>query len=179
MHAQLLEFYSNSGESDAVIQGGREFLANFPNASQRTSVALLMADAFARKDDTRSEFAIYDSVLQELAAKAQNVPLGSAEGSYNSASSYAQPSSNSSDNNESDAEGEEGQQGETARENARPSQRVSQSFQLGATASPTQQTGARSPEYARVLERYLARLVQIEADSAGAGGAEPRDRAQP
>jgi len=33
LHAQLLEFYSNSGESDAVIQGGREFLASFPTAS--------------------------------------------------------------------------------------------------------------------------------------------------
>jgi len=165
LHAQLLEFYSNSGESDAVIQGGREFLAGFPNASQRTSVALLMADAFARKDDTKSEFAIYDSVLQELAGKAQNVPLGLAEGSYNSAGSYAQRSSNSSENNASDAEGEEGgegQQGETSGENARPSHRVSQSFQLGATASPTRQIGARSPEYASVLERYLARLVQLK-----------------
>ena len=38
-----------------------------------------MADAYARKGDTKSEFAIYDSVLQELAAKAQNVPLGSNE----------------------------------------------------------------------------------------------------
>ena len=83
LHAQLLEFYSNSGESDAVIQGGREFLANFPNAPERTSVSLLMADAYARKDDTKSEFAIYDAVLQELASKAQNVPLGSAEETYN------------------------------------------------------------------------------------------------
>ncbi len=164
LHAQLLEFYSNSGESDAVIQGGREFLANFPNASQRTSVALLMADAYARKDDTKNEFAIYDSVLQELAAKAQNVPLGSAEGLYNSAN-YAQRSSDASANNASDAEGEEGgdgQPGDTSGENPRPTQRVSQSFQLGATASPTQRTGARSPEYASVLERYLARLVQMK-----------------
>ncbi len=69
LHAQLLEFYSNSGESDAVIQGGREFLANFPKAAERTAVALLMADAYARKDDTKNEFAIYDAVLQELAVQ--------------------------------------------------------------------------------------------------------------
>ena len=50
LHAQLLEFYSNSGESDAVIQGGREFLASFPNAAERTAVALLMADAYARQE---------------------------------------------------------------------------------------------------------------------------------
>ena len=66
LHAQLLQFYAISGESDAVILGGREFLANFANAPQRPEVALLMADAYARKNDTKDEFAIYDSVLQEL-----------------------------------------------------------------------------------------------------------------
>jgi len=163
LHVQLLEFYSNSGESDAVIQGGREFLASFTDASQRTSVALLMADAYARKDDTKNEFAIYDAVLQELSSKAQNVPLGLFEGSYNSAGSYAQRSSYSSENNAFDAEGEEGGEGlQTSDDNAIPRHRASQSFQLGATTSPTRQTGARSPEYASVLERYLARLVQLK-----------------
>jgi len=150
LHAQLLEFYANSGESDAVIQGGHEFLANFRNASERTSVALLMADAYARKNDTQNEFAIYDAVLQELAAKAQNVPLGSTDtNEMNSA-------------NEEGEEGEEDQQGEASEQNAAPRRRASQSFQLGTTASPSRQTGARSPEYARVLERYLARLVQMK-----------------
>ncbi len=76
LHAKMLEFYASSGESEAVIRGGREFLASFPNAPQRTSVALLMADAYARTGKTQEEFAIYDSVLQELAAKAQKIPLG-------------------------------------------------------------------------------------------------------
>jgi len=165
LHAQLLEFYSNSGESDAVIRGGREFLANFPRAAERTSVALLMADAYARKDDTRNEFAIYDAVLQELAAKAQNVPLGSAQGSYDSASGDIPRSFYTRENSASDAESEEGAEsgeGETAEPNAVPRQKVSQSFQLGATAAPTRQSGARSPEYAQVLERYLSRLVQMK-----------------
>ena len=48
LHARLLEFYASSGESEAVIRGGREFLANFPDAPQRTPIALLMADAYAR-----------------------------------------------------------------------------------------------------------------------------------
>jgi hypothetical protein len=163
LHAQLLEFYSNSGESDAVIQGGREFLASFPKASERTSVSLLMADAYARKDDTKNEFAIYDAVLQELAIKSQNLPLGSAEGAYDSANNYPERSSYAGGRNESDAEGEEGgeDQGETSEGNV-PRHKVSQSFQLGATASPTRQTGAPSPEYASVLERYLARLVQMK-----------------
>ncbi len=52
LHAKLLEFYASSGESEAVIRGGREFLAAFPNAPQRTDIALLMADAYARTGKT-------------------------------------------------------------------------------------------------------------------------------
>ena len=161
LHAQLLEFYANSGESDAVIHGGHDFLANFPNASERTSVALLMADAYARNNDSQNEFAIYDSVLRELAANSQNVPLGSATvGSEY----YAPAASYMSETNPAGAEGEENEeeQGETPEQNPAPRQRASQSFELGTTPSPTQQTGARSPEYASVLERYLARLVQMK-----------------
>ena len=163
LHAQLLEFYSNSGESDAVIQGGREFLAGFPNAAERTSVALLMADSYARKSDSRSEFAIYDSVLQELAVKVQNVPLGSTQAAYDNDSNYAR-SSYTGQNAESDAESEEGEegQGEAAEANPAVRHRAGESFQLGATPVSTGQISARSPEYARVLERYLARLVQMK-----------------
>jgi len=170
LHAQLLDYYATTGESDAVIQGGRDFLASFPDASERTTVALLMADAYARKGDTKNEFAIYDSVLQELAAKAQNVPLGSAEGAWNSANNYTAPAANNATNAPESAgdesaeagEGEEGEGAETADQNVAPRHRASESFQVNATAKPTQATGARSPEYARVLERYLARLVEMK-----------------
>jgi len=30
LHAKLLDFYASSGESEAVIRDGREFLAVFP-----------------------------------------------------------------------------------------------------------------------------------------------------
>ena len=80
LHAQLLEFYSAAGESDAVLKGGKEFLATFAKAPERTSVALLMADAYARKDDSANEFAIYDAVLQELGNTAKHVPLGATAG---------------------------------------------------------------------------------------------------
>jgi cellulose synthase operon protein C len=163
LHAKLLEFYANSGESDAVIQGGHEFLANFPKASQRTSVALLMADAFARKNDTQDEFAIYDSVLQELAAQAQNIPLGSTSAAYQSSANYTRPSyqnaRNTAEAQEGGEEGGENQQ-EASEESATPPHRARQSFQLGQQAQPMRQTGPRSPEYSQVLERYLARLVQ-------------------
>jgi tetratricopeptide (TPR) repeat protein len=167
LHSKMLEFYASAGESDAVLQGGREFLANYPNAPQRTSVALLMADAFSRKDDSVNEFAIYDTVLHELAAKSQNVPLGSSADDYGYAANY---SSNYSPNYasgvaENEAEKEEGgeeQDTGASEENATPRHPVNQAFQAGSTAGPTRQAGARSPEYARVLERYLARLTQMK-----------------
>jgi len=163
LHAQLLEFYANSGESDAVIQGGREFLSTFPKAQERTAVALLMADAYARKNATKDEFAIYDSVLKELAAGAQNVPLGT-NGSYDS-NNYA-PQSPYQNQNTADEEGEEGgeqQAVEAYRGNSGHQGKVGQSFQLGAGTTPERQGGGpRSPEYARVLERYLARLVEMK-----------------
>ncbi|MGA7077673.1 MAG: hypothetical protein WBY61_03060, partial [Terriglobales bacterium] len=162
LHAKLLEFYASAGESDAVIQNGREFLKNFLSAPQRTSVALLMADAYSRKDDTTNEFAIYDSVLQELAVKTQNVPLGAAQ-SINSASYAWNYSSGVSGAVEAGIENEESEQDTgTPQENNGPRRPPSRAFQVGSTASPTQQAGPRSPEYARVLERYLARLVQMK-----------------
>jgi tetratricopeptide (TPR) repeat protein len=163
LHAKLLEFYASSGESDAVIQGGHEFLANFSEALQRTSVALVIADAFARENDTQSEFAIYDSVLQELAVQAQNVPLGLTSAAYESSANYTRPSNqNPSNTAEAEEGGEEGgENGQAApEESATPRHRASQSFQLGQQAQPTRQIGPRSPEYSQVLERYLARLVQ-------------------
>jgi predicted Zn-dependent protease len=164
LHAKLLEFYSATAESDAVIPGGREFLTNFPNAPQRTTVALLMADAYSRKNDPASEFAIYDSVLQELASQAQNVPLGSAAEGQNSSYNYA-PSAINAGMNNGDAEAEEGEEGpevSATEENTAPRRAPNQAFQVRATPSPAAQGGARSPEYARVLERYLARLVQMK-----------------
>jgi predicted Zn-dependent protease len=166
LHAQLIQFYSNSGESDAVIQGGREFLANYPKASQRTSVALLMADAYARKNDTQNEFAIYDSVLRELAARAQNVPLGSAGGGYEPASSFAPPPYTTAANRPGPAGEVTGQeQQESSEGNIASRHRATQSFQLGAFSQldqAEQLTDPRSSEYSRVLERYLGRLAQMK-----------------
>ena len=159
LHAQLLGFYANSGETDAVIQGSIEFLASFPHVEQRTSVALLMADAYARKEDTSKEFAIYDSVLKELASEAQNVPLVASNGAYSSGLSYASSpfARGTGANDESDESYRPEQASQRSARN-----RVSQSFQLNSANSPGQNIGARSPEYARVLERYLARLVQMK-----------------
>ena len=159
LHEQILEFYANSGESDAVVLGGKEFLANFPNASERTSVALLMADAYARQGATESEFAIYDSVLKELAGRAQNVPLGVAGGG-NGGNAYGPAARNASDESAEEGDDEAQPQTKSVDENVNPQHRASDSFRLESSTAPNAQTGPRSPEYARVLERYLARLAE-------------------
>src|SRR6202049_2280697 len=152
LHAKLLDFYASSGESEAAIRGGREFLTSFPNAPQRTDIALLMADAYASTGRTQDEFAIYDSVLQELAARPQKMPLGNdMTGERNSPEYVPGVSPEAAD-------------GEMERETSAASDTLSgrsggEAFEI-ARALATTPVGARSPEYSLVLERYLARLVQ-------------------
>ena len=76
LHARLIEAYASYGEDAAVLRAGSDFLAAFPSAPQRNQVALLMADSYARGGNTKAEFALYDTLLQELARKADGVPLG-------------------------------------------------------------------------------------------------------
>jgi predicted Zn-dependent protease len=154
LRAALLDYYSSASESEAVIKGGKEFLASFPNAPQRTAVALLMAEAYSRTGKTREEFAIYDSVLQELAAKADKIPLGSHDSGEEG---YSPVGNNQEESEESDGE-------RTRLEEARlrgSSVQSNAAFKVKAS-SASAQAGARSPEYARVLEQYLARLVELK-----------------
>jgi predicted Zn-dependent protease len=153
LHTTILEFYAASGESEAVIKGGKEFLASFPDAPQRTAVALLMADAYSRTEKTAEEFAIYDSVLRELAAKADRIPLGASD---SEADVYSPAGNSAKENQESEAD--DSRIGAMSR---RAAGQQTSAFEVKA-ASASAQAGARSPEYARVLERYLARLVELK-----------------
>jgi cellulose synthase operon protein C len=78
LHFQLIQSYASYGASDAVIRAGKEFSVDFPNSRLSTSVALLMADAYARTGRTQDELATYDNLLKHLAAQAHSVPLGPA-----------------------------------------------------------------------------------------------------
>ncbi len=155
LHAKLLEVYATYGANDGVIRDGREFLSSFPKAPQRVHVALLLADALARKNRVEEELAAYDSLLAELAARADHVPLGEqaagaithqpARAAYPLSQAEAPPS-----------EGKEETEGETSASAPvitpvpRPAVRQAEA------------SGARSPEYARVLERYISRLVALK-----------------
>ena len=158
LHAKLLEFYANSGKSEIVLQAGKEFLAEFPKAEQRTQISLLMADADERLKRPKEEFAIYDAVLQELSARADGMPLGErvaggeefapVRGGGNTRTELAED------------EGGEGAQASDASPRASREQ-VNAAFQVKKD-SDVREAGPRSPEYSRVLERYLARLVETK-----------------
>ncbi len=76
LEMRLISAYSTYGENEGVIRAGKAFLSEFPHSDDRATVALLMADAYARTEQTNAEFAIYDDLLKELAAKAEGVPIG-------------------------------------------------------------------------------------------------------
>ncbi len=119
LRERVIEGYAVYGASDAVIRIGTKFLADFPNAPNRIAVALRIADAYARTNKTAPEFALYDTLLADLAKRADGVPLG------------ALPAPKSA-----------------------PVE--------GAKAAPPQFDSLRSPDYARVLDRYVARLVSLK-----------------
>jgi hypothetical protein len=155
LHVKLLEYYSNNGQSEAVLQGGKEFLAAFPKSRQRTQVALLMADADARLRRSQDEFAIYDTILQELAAQAEKMPLGAAAAGEmtfpQTSGRFSQPANPGAD------DGAE----TTSQDPPQAPPEPNAAFQVGG-GSNQQVGGPRSPEYSRVLERYLARLVELK-----------------
>lgn len=120
LRERVIEGYAVYGASDAVIRAGTKFLADFPNAPNRVAVALRVADAYARTNQTAPEFALYDTLLADLAKRADGVPLG-----------------------------------------ALPPSKPAPSERSEKAPSP-QYDSLRSPDYARVLDRYVARLVSLK-----------------
>ena len=156
LHAKLLEFYANSGKSEIVLQVGKQFLADFPKAEQRTQISLLMADADERLKRPREEFAIYDAVLQELSKQAEGMPLGARVAGAEEFAPGRRGGNTRIDTGE--GEGNEGTPGSDAFSRV-SGDRANIAFQLK-KHSGVRESGPRAPEYSRVLERYLARLVE-------------------
>ena len=77
LRAALVAAYAAYGDDATVIRAGREYLAAFPAGAARVSVAMQVSDALARANRTGEEFALYDQLLRELAAKASGVPISS------------------------------------------------------------------------------------------------------
>jgi hypothetical protein len=123
LRERVIETYAIYGDNAGVIRSGAKFLTDFPNAPNRTEVALRLADAYARTNQTQQEFAVYDSLLAELARRAQGVPLGA----LSQAAPVPPPTAA-----------------------AAPEAKT-----------PPAESKVRSPEYARVLDRYVGRLVSL------------------
>jgi tetratricopeptide (TPR) repeat protein len=114
LHARLMDAYAAYGENDAVVREGTGFLAQFPADARRVDVALAVADIYSRTNQAEKEFALYQNLLKELAARADGVPLGEPGKAYSKPVAGVMPAS-----------------------------------------------GARSQQYAQVLDRYLSRLVAM------------------
>ena len=154
LHARLLEAYSSYGQDDAVVRGGREFLAAFPAADQRNRVALLMADSYARTNNAKEEFAIYDSMLQELARKADGIPLGEHLNEFQTNQEQVSPDA------EGDIESGDGEDSAPVSRQKRMKGTQPRSAAFKVAEGPSAgQAGPRSPEYQQVLARYISRLV--------------------
>ncbi|HEX2328724.1 MAG TPA: hypothetical protein VHN74_08375, partial [Candidatus Angelobacter sp.] len=153
LHATLIQAYASYGESQAVIRAGKQFLADFPNAPERHEVALRMADAYERTGSTKEEFAIYDAMLQELARKADGVPLGGDVAGL-PASRNAVERSSAERSDDAESAGDDDEQSEQPGNQLRNRE----AFSVGKSAS-SQRRGAHSPEYQQVLDRYISRLV--------------------
>jgi hypothetical protein len=134
LHAKMIEVYAGYSQSVAVIQSARAWLKDCPNSLQRLHIALLLADALAATNRVDEKLAVYDQLLSELAARADHVPLG------------AEPEPGHFYGNQP--------QEETSQRPGSPLP-----FRVRARIQP--QSSVRSPEYARVLDRYIARLVQL------------------
>jgi hypothetical protein len=145
LHAQLIHAISQYGEPATVVSAGKQFLASFPSAPERLDVASLMADAYARQNDTADEFALYESQLNELAAQTAGLPLTSAStapppaptpGTVNFYVRVQDPDSVDSDSGAS---------------RSLKSQPLAQ--------PPARKSLPEATAYARVLDRYLGRLT--------------------
>jgi len=166
LHARLLDAYAVYAVDDAVLREGRQFLDSFPRASQRVHVAMLMADCFARKNRVKEELALYDQLLNELAARADHVPLG--EGARSDVSVVQPPWPQGQPENEqadTDEEAPSPSQSPVAGRSLERLARQRMRRRLDAGRGQTTQGGAgqaRSAEYSQVLERYISRLVALE-----------------
>jgi hypothetical protein len=144
LHAELIRALSQYGEPATVISAGKEYLASFPSAPERLEVANLMADAYARENDTVDEFALYESELNELAAKTAGLPLTS---SATAPAPTPEPGTVNFYVRVQDPDSVDSDAGVAQR---LKSQRLAQ--------LPTRRSLLEGTAYASVLDRYLGRL---------------------
>ena len=148
LHAALINSYVFYGDDAAVLKAGASFLAKYPYANERVSVALKMADVYERKEDTADEFALYESLLTEHSAKSNGMPLTAADAEPPVVKEVAPAKQEDEEDNQ---EGDAGA-------SAKPAVPVAQVAVLPVGAAlPVDNSDAVL--YSQVLERYLGRLT--------------------
>ena len=152
LHAQLIQVYAGYGEDAALLHEGDRFLQSFPNAPERTAVALAMADADARAKDMAAEFAMYDRLLEDLGHTAKNMPLSAA-------AIAATPTLTPVDSNaDASVSGDETDAPDTSGDSSSLAASVTRAFDLD-TENPSPPARPAAMAYAQVLDRYLSRLT--------------------
>ena len=136
LHAALVSAYAEYGDAVSVIRAGNEYLAAFPDGTDRVTVAMRVSDALARARRTDEEFALYDRLLRELAAKASGVPIGSNPQTPAAAAPQDEPV-------------------------AAPGT-VIPAFRPNLSANAPPQPDVRSTEYVQVLDKCLSRLAALK-----------------
>ena len=143
LHARLISVYAEYGENAEVVRAGNEYLQQFPSGSERVSVAMQIADAYARQNNSKDELAVYDRLLVELGTRTKGMPLTAA-----AAVATPPPATDVSANDSQD---------DNASPDANASVANSGAFEITPTPGVLHEEGAA--EYNQVLERYLSRLV--------------------
>ncbi len=139
LEQQLFAAYALYGQDDAIVSKAPDYLNKYGNAPQFVDVALLLGDAYAHQKNEKAEFALYDRLLAETAAKSEHVPLGVGGGTV----AVTEPQGGNED----------------ANANNNPQGRRVRVDRLKPAAASTA-GGPRSPAYTRVLDRYLSRLTE-------------------
>jgi predicted Zn-dependent protease len=140
LHAGLISVYAEYAQSDEVIRSATDYLKRFPNGSERVAVAMQMADAYSRLNDTKDELALYDRLLAELGAKTQGMPLTAATASVATTTTPTPPTSDAPDEASDDT----------------PAVTPAAFEIVPATKIVSNENAA---DYSKVLERYLSLLV--------------------
>ncbi len=147
LHATFVRQLLRYGNDDAVLQAGTQLLADFPKSPDRLEIALDLADIDARRNETRSEFALYDTLLTELSAKLNGLPLTAADATSSEiTSAIASP------------DVDEDAVGDSSGPAPQPSAATLLAQSLAVNVSPPP-TLAIARQYRFVLDRYLSRLV--------------------
>jgi cellulose synthase operon protein C len=152
LNAELIRAFAEYGQDAVVIKAGGDFLEEYRDSPRRVAVAMMMADAYARTNNAVAEFALYDRMLSELAARSGGMPL-----TASAASAPADAESTSANQAEGAPERTIGEATTAANENA--AKPTIDGVLTLTVLKPVQVLAPDELTYGQLLDRYLGRLT--------------------